>query len=310
MKRILITGVAGFIGSNLAKKLLEDKNNQIIGVDNFLSGQKTNLLPIINNPNFLFINHDINDKINFFVDEIYNCACLASPIFYQKYPIETTKVCTIGVMNLLELAKENNAKIMQFSTSEIYGNPLIHPQIEEYWGNVNPIGIRSCYDEGKRCAETLMFNYYRQYNVNIKIIRIFNTYGPGMRYDDGRVIPNFICQALKNNNITIYGDGTQTRSFCYIDDLINGIIKMMECDNFIGPVNLGNPEEYTMSELAKKIIKLTNSKSKIEYLNLPKDDPIKRKPNISLAIEKLNWKPSIILNNGLEKTINYFKEVL
>lgn len=309
MKKILITGVAGFIGSNLAKKLLQNKNNEIIGVDNFLSGQKKNLLPIINNPNFLFINGDINNKINLIVDEIYNCACLASPIFYQKYPIETTKVCTIGVINLLELAQKNKAKIMQLSTSEIYGEPLVHPQNEEYWGNVNPIGIRSCYDEGKRCAESLFFSYYRQYNTNIKIVRIFNTYGPGMRDDDGRVIPNFISQALANKNITIYGNGEQTRSFCYIDDLVDGLIKTMKCDNFIGPINLGNPEECSINNLANKIINLTNSDSKIIYLDKLDDDPIKRKPNIDLAEEKINWQPFYCLEDGLKRTINYFKEV-
>jgi len=306
LKTILVAGGAGFIGSHLCKKLLE-KENKVICVDNLLTGQKKNL---INHKNYLFINHDITNSININIkiDEIYNLACPASPKHYFKYPIYTTKISVIGTLNLLELAYKHNAKFLQASTSEVYGDPQTHPQNEDYFGNVNPIGPRACYDEGKRCAETLCSNFKREKNLDIKIVRIFNTYGPNMRVDDGRVISNFIIQALKNKDITIYGDGKQTRSFCYVSDLIDGLIKMMESNEY-GPINLGNPEEFTILDVAKKIIKLTDSKSKLKFLDSLEDDPKLRKPDITKAKTLLKWKPKISFEEGLQKTIKYFKEV-
>lgn len=305
MKKILIAGGAGFIGSHLCKKLLEE-NNEVICIDNLLTGQKNN---IYNHKNYTFINHDIVNPIDIKVDEIYNLACPASPKQYFKYPIYTTKISVIGTLNLLELADKYNAKFLQASTSEVYGDPLIHPQTEEYFGNVNTIGPRACYDEGKRCAETLCSNFKREKNINVKIVRIFNTYGPNMRIDDGRVISNFIIQALKNQDITIYGDGKQTRSFCYVDDLVDGLIKMMN-SNETGPINLGNPEEYSIIDVAKKIIKITKSKSKIKFLNKLEDDPQLRKPEITKAKKLLKWSPKINFDEGLKKTIEYFKGLI
>lgn len=304
-KNIIVTGGAGFIGSHLCEKLLAD-NHKVICLDNLFTGSIKNIKKFESNINFEFINHDIIEpyyREN--IDEIYNLACPASPIQYQYNPIKTIKTCTIGVINMLGLAKKNNAKILQASTSEIYGDPEIHPQTEDYNGNVKTIGFRSCYDEGKRCAETLFMDYKREHNLDIKIVRIFNTYGPNMTKNDGRVVSNFILQALNNKNITVYGDGSQTRCFQYIDDLVGGLTKMMN-SHFIGPVNIGNPVELSMYDLAKKIIKLTNSKSEIVYKELPKDDPKRRKPDISLAISKLNWRPEVDLESGLEKTIDYF----
>ncbi len=310
MKRILVTGGAGFLGSHLCKKLLNN-NSYIICVDNFYTGNNENLLSIIKNPNFELITHDITFPLYLEIDEIYNLACPASPIHYQNNPTQTTKTTVHGVINMLGLAKRVNAKIFQASTSEVYGDPEQHPQREDYWGNVNPIGIRSCYDEGKRCAETLFFDYYRQYNLDIKVARIFNTYGPYMNMNDGRVVSNFIVQALKSEDITIYGDGTQTRSFCYVDDLIDVIIKLMSTKKgMTGPINIGNPKEFTMIELAELVISLTNSKSKICFKKLPSDDPKQRQPDISLANEKLNWEPKTQLKEGLLKTINYFEMIL
>lgn len=304
----LVTGGAGFIGSHLCKYLLESKY-YVICIDNLFTGSINNISELLENPNFEFIKHDITKP--FYrnkIDEIYNLACPASPIHYQKNPIKTVKTCTIGVINMLGLAKKNNAKILQASTSEVYGDPEIHPQIEQYNGNVNPIGYRSCYDEGKRCSETLFMDYFREHNIKIKIIRIFNTYGPNMAANDGRVVSNFINQALNFQEITINGDGNQTRSFQYIDDLIDGLIKMMKTENsFTGPVNLGNPNEISMNELASKVLKFTKSKSRLVYRDLPKDDPHRRKPDISLAIKKLNWKPEYDLELGLIKTIEFFK---
>ena len=309
-KNILITGGAGFIGSHLSKRLLNE-NNKVICVDNLFTGNMNNISDLIDNPNFQFIDHDITKPLYLEdIDQIYNLACPASPINYQKNPIKTVKTCTIGVINILGLAKKNKAKILQASTSEVYGDPEIHPQKEDYNGNVNPIGFRSCYDEGKRCSETLFMDYYREHNLKIKIVRIFNTYGSNMSIDDGRVVSNFINQALNDLDLTINGDGSQTRSFQYIDDLINGMVSMMESDdNFIGPINLGNPNETSIKDLASKIIDLTESKSKIVYKNLPMDDPKRRKPDISLANEKLKWKPVFALENGLEMTIEYFKNI-
>ena len=308
MKKILVTGGAGFIGSHLCKRLL-DENNIVICIDNFFTGKRYNIESLFNNPNFHLIEHDIVNALDLEIDEIYNLACPASPPHYQYDPIKTMKTSVLGVMNMLDLAKQNNAKILQASTSEVYGDPQVHPQIENYWGNVNPIGIRSCYDEGKRCAETLMMDYHRMEGIDTKIVRIFNTYGPNMSPDDGRVVSNFIIQALKNENITIYGDGTQTRSFCYVDDLVDGLIKMMNSD-LIGPINLGNPSERTILDFAKLIIKITNSKSKIIHTTLPKDDPTKRQPDITLAREKLNWQPKINIYEGIDKTVKYFKSFL
>jgi len=309
-KRILVTGGAGFIGSHLCEKLL-NKGNEVICVDNFFTGNKQNIVHLLDNPYFEIIRHDITFPLYVEVDEIYNLACPASPIYYSFDPVQTTKTSVMGAINMLGLAKRLKIKVLQSSTSEVYGDPEVHPQPESYRGNVNPIGPRACYDEGKRCAETLFFDYYRQLRIKIKVIRIFNTYGPKMQPDDGRVISNFIVQALKNRDITIYGDGRQTRSFCYVDDLVEGIIKMMNSrDNFVGPVNLGNPKEFSILELAKKIIKLTDSNSKIIYKPLPEDDPKQRQPNIKLAKKELKWEPKIQLEEGLKKTIYYFERLL
>lgn len=309
-KRILVTGGAGFIGSHLCERLLNE-GNEVICVDNFFTGIKQNIIHLLNNPYFEIIRHDITFPLYVEVDEIYNLACPASPVYYSFDPVQTTKTSVIGAINMLGLAKRLKIKILQASTSEVYGDPEVHPQPESYRGNVNPIGLRACYDEGKRCAETLFFDYYRQLKIKIKVIRIFNTYGPRMQPDDGRVISNFIVQALKNKDITTYGDGSQTRSFCYVNDLVKGIIKMMDSrEDFVGPVNLGNPTEFTILNLAKKIIKLTNSKSKIIYKTLPEDDPKRRQPNIELAKKELKWEPKIQLDEGLKKTINYFDTLL
>lgn len=308
MKKVLITGGAGFIGSNLANKLLE-LGEYVICLDNFFTGSNRNIAPFLENKNFKLIKHDIVDKISLDVDEIYNLACPASPPHYQFDPIKTAKTSVFGIINMLELAKDKGAKILQASTSEVYGNPLVHPQIESYFGNVNPIGIRSCYDEGKRMAETFMVDYNRKYGIQTRIVRIFNTFGPNMNINDGRVVSNFIVQALQNKDITIYGDGSQTRSFCYVSDLVDGLISMMNNkNNFLGPVNLGNTHEISVLEFAKKIIKLTNSNSKIVFMPLPSDDPVQRKPDISLAYEQLGWRPLFDVDLGLQKTIDYFKE--
>ncbi len=309
-KTILITGGAGFIGSHLCQRLLSI-GHKVICLDNLFTGSEQNILKFKSNNDFEFIKHDIVQPIFLDnIDEIYNLACPASPVHYQSNPVKTTKTCTIGVINLLGLANKNNAKILQASTSEVYGDPIVHPQNEKYWGNVNPIGIRSCYDEGKRCSETLFMDYHREHNLKIKIIRIFNTYGPNMAVNDGRVVSNFINQALCNKNLTINGTGNQTRSFQYIDDLVSGMIRMMNTNNsFIGPVNIGNPNEISMKSLAKIILEMTNSTSKIVYRELPIDDPKKRNPNISLAIKKLKWKPKVNLKPGLIKTIEYFKKL-
>ena len=309
-KRVLVTGGAGFLGSFLCEHLLKE-NCDVVCVDNFYTGTKRNIVHLLENPYFELIRHDITFPLYLEVDEIYNFACPASPIHYQNDPVQTTKVNVHGSINMLGLAKRTKAKILQASTSEVYGNPTVHPQTEDYWGNVNCVGIRSCYDEGKRCAETLFFDYYRQHKLNIRVVRIFNTYGPRMHPNDGRVVSNFILQALKNDDITIYGDGKQTRSFCYVSDLIEGVIRMMNTPgNFSGPVNLGNPEEYSILELAQKIIALTQSSSKIVYKPLPEDDPLQRKPNIELAMAKLKWKPRTKLEEGLKETIHYFRTLL
>jgi UDP-glucuronate decarboxylase len=306
-KRVLVTGGAGFLGSFLCERLLKE-NCDVVCVDNFYTGTKRNIVHLLDNPYFELVRHDITFPLYLEVDEIYNLACPASPIHYQNDPVQTTKVNVHGSINMLGLAKRTKAKILQASTSEVYGNPSVHPQTEEYWGNVNCIGIRSCYDEGKRCAETLFFDYYRQHKLNIRVVRIFNTYGPRMHPNDGRVVSNFILQALKNQDITVYGDGKQTRSFCYVDDMIEGLIRMMQTpDNFTGPVNLGNPQEYSILELAEKIIAQTQSKSKIVFKPLPEDDPLQRKPNIELAKDKLNWQPRTGLEDGLKQTIDFFK---
>lgn len=309
-KRILVTGGAGFLGSHLCSMLV-NQGNDVICLDNFFTGNKNNILHLIKYKNFELIRHDITKPIDLEVDEIYNLACPASPVHYQYNPIKTIKTNILGTINTLGIAKRVNAKILQASTSEVYGDPTVHPQNELYWGNVNPIGIRSCYDEGKRAAECLMMDYRRQNNVDTKIVRIFNTYGPNMAINDGRVISNFIVQSLMGNDITIYGDGLQTRSFCYCDDLINGLIKMMNTETeFSGPVNMGNTEEYTMLELAQIIIKITNSKSKVVFQPLPMDDPTQRKPDIALAQSKLNWFPTVKLEQGLLETIKYFDNLL
>lgn len=310
MKRILVTGGAGFIGSHLCERLLKE-GNDVICLDNYFTGSKDNIRHLIGNDHFELVRQDVIFPYFAEVDEIYNLACPASPPHYQYNPIKTIKTSVMGAINMLGLAKRTKAKILQASTSEVYGDPIIHPQVESYWGNVNPIGIRSCYDEGKRCAETLFMDYHRQNNVRIKIVRIFNTYGPRMNPNDGRVVSNFIVQALKNEDITIYGDGLQTRSFQYIDDLVEAMVRMMATSNdFTGPVNTGNPGEFTMLELAQKIIDLTGSKSKIIYMPLPDDDPKQRQPDITLAKEKLGWEPQIKLEEGLLKTIPYFEDVL
>ena len=305
--KILVTGGAGFLGSNLCKKLLENEENEIICIDDFSSGKMENIKDLTENERFKFIEHNITEKIDVEVNQIYNAACPASPRFYQQNHLGTFDTCITGTRNLLELAKKYNANFLQFSTSEVYGNPLEHPQSEKYWGNVNTMGIRSCYDEGKRAAETLCFIYNKEYNVETKVIRIFNTFGPNMRKDDGRVISNFINKALKNEDLEIYGDGTQTRSLCYVDDLIDGIIKMMESSkDVVGPINLGNSYELTMNELARKVIQLTNSNSKITYKPLPQDDPIKRKPDLTLAKEILKYEPKISIEEGIKRTIEFF----
>ena len=311
MKRILVTGGAGFLGSNLCQKLVKDKDNYVIALDNLFTGSMKNVEHLLDCPNFEFVKWDVVDPLDIEVDQIYNAACPASPPAYQLSPTSTTKTCIMGVINMLELARKYNATMLQFSTSEVYGDALVHPQAENYWGNVNPNGIRSCYDEGKRCAETLCFDYHREFGTQIKVIRIFNTYGPHMDPKDGRVVSNFILQALSDEDITIYGDGTQTRSFCYVDDLIDGIILMMNSDAaFLGPVNLGNPGEFTMLELAEKVIAMTGSKSRLVFCPLPGDDPKQRRPDIRLAKEKLDWQPSIPLEDGLAKTIAYYRSLI
>lgn len=310
MKTILVTGGAGFVGSHLCKRLL-DRGDRIICLDNLSTGLEQNLNPLAEYEHFSFLKHDVVNPIDLKVDEIYNLACPASPIHYQKDAIKTTKTCVIGIINMLELAKKNKAKILHTSTSEVYGDPKIHPQPEYYRGEVNPIGIRACYDEGKRCAESLCFDYHRQYGVKIRVARIFNTYGPNMDRYDGRVVSNFIVQALQNRDITIYGDGSQTRSFCYIDDLIDGMITLMDNKiEFFGPVNMGNPTEFTIKDFAQLVIDITQSKSKLTFHPLPQDDPLQRKPDISLAYEKLGWKPKISIEDGLIPTIQYFKDLL
>ncbi|NOY52488.1 MAG: SDR family oxidoreductase [Deltaproteobacteria bacterium] len=309
-KRVLVTGGAGFLGSHLCKRLLHE-GHEVLCVDNFFTGRRTNVAELIANPAFELMRHDVTFPLYVEVDEIYNLACPASPIHYQFDPVQTTKTSVHGAINMLGLAKRVRAKIFQASTSEVYGDPEVHPQIENYWGHVNPIGHRSCYDEGKRCAETLFFDYRRQHNLPIKVARIFNTYGPNMYPNDGRVVSNFIIQALKGEDITIYGDGSQTRSFCYVDDLIKGFLRLMESpDEFTGPVNLGNPVEFTILELAEKVIELTGSQSKIVYKPLPEDDPVRRQPDISLAKKHLGWEPGVTLEEGLQKTIPYFREFL
>jgi UDP-glucuronate decarboxylase len=309
-KTVLVAGGGGFLGSHLCEKLLRE-GDYVICVDNFYTGSKDNIRRLLSNPFFEFIRHDITWPLYLEVDEIYNLACPASPIHYQFDPIQTTKTSVLGAINLLGLAKRIKAPILQASTSEVYGDPQVHPQKEEYWGNVNPIGTRSCYDEGKRCAETLFFDYHRQLDVSIKVVRIFNTYGPRMQIDDGRVVSNFIIQSLKNKDITVYGDGRQTRSFCYVDDMIDAFPLMMKTERAVtGPVNLGNPAEFTIVDLAEIVIEMTSSKSKIIYMELPKDDPARRRPDISKAEAMLGWKPSTTLENGLEKTIAYFKNLI
>lgn len=311
MKKILVTGGAGFVGSHLCKRLLNE-GNEVICLDNYFTGAKKNIVELLDQPYFEMVRHDITESYYAEVDEIYNLACPASPIHYQSNPIKTIKTSVLGAINVLGLAKRVKAKVLQASTSEVYGDPLVHPQTESYWGHVNPIGIRSCYDEGKRCAETLFMDYHNQNKVAIKIIRIFNTYGPNMNPVDGRVVSNFIVQALQGKDITIFGDGLQTRSFQYVDDLVEGMIRMMGSEpSFLGPVNLGNPNEFSMLELANAIIELTGSKSKIIYMDLPQDDPKQRQPDISLAKEKLNgWEPKIQLREGLITTISYFDKLL
>lgn len=310
MNRVLVTGGAGFLGSHLCERLLNE-GNEVICVDNLFTGSKDNIRHLMDNPYFEFMRHDITQPLYVEADRIYNLACPASPPHYQYDPIKTAKTSVYGAMNLLGLAKRTHARILQASTSEVYGDPQIHPQPESYRGNVNPIGIRSCYDEGKRMAETLFFDYHRQHGVDIKVIRIFNTYGPRMNPEDGRVVSNFIVQALKGEDITIYGDGNQTRSFCYVDDLIDGMVRMMNSrDDFTGPVNLGNPGEFTMKQLAQMVIELTGSSSKLVYMPLPSDDPTQRKPVIDLAERELSWKPAIKLEDGLKKTIEFFKTVI
>ncbi len=309
-KRILVTGGAGFLGSHLCKRLL-DEGNEVICVDNFFTGDKKNIEALISNPYFEVIRHDVTFPLYVEVDEIYNLACPASPPHYQFDPVQTTKTSVVGAINMLGLAKRCKAKILQASTSEVYGDPEVHPQPESYKGSVSTTGIRACYDEGKRCAETLFFDYYRQHGVDIKVMRIFNTYGPNMNPYDGRVVSNFIVQALKGEDITMYGDGSQTRSFCYVDDLIEGMIRLMNSrDGFTGPVNIGNPGEFTMIELAEKIIELTGSKSKITFQPLPQDDPLQRQPDITLAKKELGWEPRIKLEEGLKHAIAYFKSVI
>ena len=309
-KTVLVTGGAGFVGSHLCKALL-DRGDHVVCIDNFISGRLSNIEPLKKNPEFDLLIHDVTEPYNFYVDEIFNLACPASPIFYQRDPIATYKTTVLGAINALDLALRWNAKIFQASTSEVYGDALVHPQPESYWGNVNPHGVRSCYDEGKRGAESLFFDYFRKHKMRIKVARIFNTYGPNMNVDDGRVVSNFIIQALQNRDITVYGDGLQTRSFCYVDDLILGMLALMDSDDSVtGPVNLGNPGEFTMLELAEKVLKQTGSKSKLAFLPLPGDDPRVRRPDITLAGKLLGWKPEIPLDEGLRRTIEYFKGII
>ena len=309
-KRILVTGGAGFIGSHLCERLLAN-NNEVLCIDNYYTGSKDNVAHLIQNPNFELMRHDVTFPLYIETDEIYNLACPASPVHYQLDPVQTTKTSVHGAINMLGLAKRVGAKIFQASTSEVYGDPEVHPQVESYWGRVNPIGPRACYDEGKRCAETLFFDYWRQHNLVIKVARIFNTYGPRMNPNDGRVVSNFIVQALRNDPVTIYGNGEQTRSFCYVDDLVEAFIRIMSTgDKFTGPVNIGNPNEFTIRELAETVIDLTGSKSQIISMPLPTDDPVQRRPDISVAVEKLKWDPQIQLREGLQKTISYFESHL
>lgn len=307
--RVLVTGGAGFIGSHLCE-LLVKANHEVICLDNYFTGSKKNVYPLLDRPGFEVIRHDIINPIDLEVDQIYNLACPASPVFYQFNPVRTIQANVLGVTNMLELAKRTKARILQASTSEVYGDPIIHPQREDYWGNVNPIGVRSCYDEGKRVAEALMMDYHRQFGVDIRIVRIFNTYGPRMALNDGRVVSNFIVQALQGEDITIYGKGEQTRSFCYVSDLVAGLIAMMNVADFRGPVNLGNPGEFTILSLAEKVIKMTTSPSKLVFNDLPSDDPVRRKPDIGLAKEKLGWSPTIDIDAGLVRTIEYFRQTL
>lgn len=309
-KKILITGGCGFLGSHLCERLL-NMGHDVLCVDNFYTGSKDNIKHLLGDCNFELMRHDITFPLYVEVDEIYNLACPASPVHYQNDPVQTTKTSVHGAINILGLAKRLKAKVMQASTSEVYGDPEVHPQVESYWGSVNPIGLRSCYDEGKRCAETLFFDYHRQHKLQIKVARIFNTYGPRMHQDDGRVVSNFIVQALKNKPITLYGDGSQTRSFCYADDLIDGFIKLMDTEDAVtGPINLGNPGEFTIRELAEKVLELTGSKSELIYMPLPQDDPVRRKPDITVAKETLGWVPKIDLESGLRETINYFETIV
>lgn len=307
--RILVTGGAGFLGSHLCERLLKE-GHDVICLDNFFTGRKTNVQHLLAQPGFELLRHDVTIPLTIEIDRIYHLACPASPIHYQYNPVKTIKTNILGTINMLGLAKRVKGRILFASTSEVYGDPAMHPQREDYWGNVNPIGIRSCYDEGKRAAETLMMDYHRQNKVDIKIMRIFNTYGPRMLADDGRVVSNFIVQALKGEDITVYGKGSQTRSFCYVDDLIEGMVRLMNSENFTGPVNIGNPEEYTILDLAKKIIAMTGSKSKIAFKPLPSDDPTQRRPDITLAGEKLGWKPKVTVDDGLGRTIEFFKKEL
>lgn len=310
MNKILITGGAGFLGSHLADKLLQEKN-EVLAVDNFFTGSKRNIAHLMSNPYFEFMRHDVTFPLYVETNQIYNLACPASPIHYQFDPVQTTKTSVHGAINMLGLAKRTRAKILQASTSEVYGDPEVHPQTEEYWGRVNPIGIRSCYDEGKRCAETLFFDYYRQHALDIKVVRIFNTYGPRMHPNDGRVVSNFIVQALKGEDITIYGDGSQTRSFCYVDDLIEAMVRMMNTSQDVtGPINIGNPTEHTMIELAEKVLRISESKSKLIYMPLPSDDPKQRRPDISKAKTALDWTPKVSIEDGLKETVSYFKKLL
>ncbi len=310
MKKILVTGGAGFIGSHLCKRLLSE-GNHVTCLDNLFTGSQQNIDPLISDPNFKFVHHDIIDPLDIEIDEIYNLACPASPIYYQYDSVKTMKTSILGMINMLELAKKYNAKVFQASTSEVYGDPHVHPQPESYWGHVNPIGIRSCYDEGKRAAETLCFDYHRQHGIKIKVVRIFNTYGPNMNPEDGRVVSNFVVQALKGEDITIYGDGMQTRSFCYVDDLVEGFVRMMATDDSVtGPINLGNPGEFTMIELAEKVLDKISTTSKLIFQVLPQDDPKQRKPDISKAKTVLGWEPKVNLGEGLDRSIGYFREVV
>jgi len=308
-KRILITGGAGFLGSHLSEKLLKE-GHDVICLDNFFTGNKRNIRHLLKYDNFELVRHDVIEPILLEVDQIYNLACPASPIHYQYNPVKTTKTSVMGAINMLGLAKRVNARILQASTSEVYGDPIVHPQQEGYWGHVNPIGIRSCYDEGKRVAETLFFDYHRQNSVDIRVMRIFNTYGPRMHPNDGRVVSNFIVQALRGEDITIYGDGSQTRSFCFVDDLLNGMVALMNKDGITGPINIGNPNEFTIKELAEAVVRITDSGSKVVYQDLPSDDPKQRQPDITMAKQELGWEPNIQLNEGLAKTIDYFRDLM